>query len=563
MSLRIRDNIKDRVRYRWQDLPWKKIEKKVFKLQKRIYQASCRGNVKLVHRLQRLLSKSFYAKCLAVRRVTQDNQGKKTSGIDGVRCLTPKQRLQMVGELRLTHRALPVRRTWIKKPGKDEKRPLGIPIMLDRATQALVKLMLEPEWEAKFEATSYGFRPGRCCHDAIEAIFKNIRLRPKYVLDADIEKCFDRIDHEALTKKMNTTPCITRQIKAWLKAGAIDKKRFLPTEEGTPQGGVISPLLANIALHGMEEAIQKVSKEAKIIRYADDLVILHADRETILNIKESLTKWLRGIGLNFKGTKTRVTHTREIIEQKQPGFDFLGFTIHQYKVGKRRSGKSTDGKMIGFKTIIKTSKEKIKTHWQRIRETVKKYKNAKQEELIEKLNPVIRGWCNYQSTQCNRKLFEKLDVRMYKRLKSWAKRRHSNKSWEWIKRRYWKKVRNDNWVFGTEKKSLIKYGDTKIRRHIMVKGNRSPFDGDFTYWATRLGKYPGIGETLAKLLKAQNGRCNYCGLYFMDGDLMEKDHITSKEKGGKSSHENRQLLHRHCHDKKTSEDRSRCTDDNS
>src|SRR5919199_2465178 len=190
----------------WRSIDWRKLEKRVYKLQKRIYQASSRGDVKAIRRLQKTLMKSWSARCLAVRRVTQDNQGKKTAGVDGLKSLAPKQRLELVNKLHLGTKASPTRRVWIPKPGKDEKRPLGIPTMNDRALQALVKLALEPEWEARFEANSYGFRPGRSCHDAIGAIFNSIRFKAKYVLDADIAKCFDRINQEKLLRKLNTYP---------------------------------------------------------------------------------------------------------------------------------------------------------------------------------------------------------------------------------------------------------------------------------------------------------------------------------------------------------------------
>jgi len=272
----------------WNQVNWRKLERKIYKLQKRIYRASQRGDVKTVRGLQKMLMNSWSARALSVRRVSQDNQGKKTAGVDGLKSLTPKQRLTLICELNMGYKVSPTRRVWIPKPGTEEKRPLGIPTMKDRALQSLVNLALEPEWEAKFESNSYGFRPGRSCHDAIEAIYIAINQKAKYVLDADIAKCFDRIDHEALLNKLNTFPTIRRQIRAWLKAGVMDNKQYFDTSEGTPQGGVISPLLANIALHGLEERIKQAFpkmthtmretwyhkkgtdfKSPQIIRYAD------------------------------------------------------------------------------------------------------------------------------------------------------------------------------------------------------------------------------------------------------------------------------------------------------
>jgi RNA-directed DNA polymerase len=243
----------------WATLNWRKLEANVARLQRRIYQAKRCGDMRRVHNLQRLLLRSYSARCLAVRRVTQDNRGKKTAGINGVKDVSPITRMTYVYLLRhLKHTASPVRRVYIPKPNNaTEKRPLGIPTMLDRAYQALVKLALEPEWEAVFEANSYGFRPGRSCHDAIEAIFNSICRQPKYVLDAGIEKCFDRINHEALLTKVNTIQPVTHLLRAWLKAGVIEEGRFFESEAGTPQGGVISPLLANIALHGLEAHLKQ------------------------------------------------------------------------------------------------------------------------------------------------------------------------------------------------------------------------------------------------------------------------------------------------------------------
>ena len=322
----------------WRSINWRKLEKRVYKLQKRIYRASQRGDLKAVRRLQKILMKSWSARALAVRRVTQDNTGKKTAGVDGIKSLSPEARLKLVNKLKLGSKVRPTRRVWIPKPGTEEKRPLGIPTMEDRALQSLVKLALEPEWEARFEPNSYGFRPGRSCQDAIGAIFNCIRYKNKYVLDADIAKCFDKIDHEALLRKLNTSPTIRRQVRAWLKAGVMDGKQLFPTSEGTPQGGVISPLLANIALHGMEERIKRefpkrdtsikgkriTYNAAQLIRYADDFVILHEDLTVVQRCRDIISEWLKDMGLELKPSKTRLVHTLIQVDGQSPGFNFLG-----------------------------------------------------------------------------------------------------------------------------------------------------------------------------------------------------------------------------------------------
>src|SRR6266446_2799886 len=248
--------------------------------------------------------------------------------------LTPTQRLTLAQTLTLGDKAAPVRRVWIPKPGSNDIRPLGIPTIHDRALQAVAHSVLEPEWEARFTPNSYGFRPGRSCHDAIEALFTIIGHKAKYVLDADIEKCFDRIDHAAVLKKINTSPRLRRQVTGGLKAGVYDAGQWFPTEEGTMPGGTISPFMANMALHGLETIISKRFprsgsrgfQEPKIVVYADDLVILHEDRQIVMPCQDVVAEWLQDMGLRLKPSKTRITHTLRETEET-PGFDFLGFHI--------------------------------------------------------------------------------------------------------------------------------------------------------------------------------------------------------------------------------------------
>jgi RNA-directed DNA polymerase len=554
----------------WNSVNWRKLEKTVFKLQKRIFRASQSGNSKKVRRLQKTLARSWSAKMLAVRKISQDNRGKKTAGVDGVKSLTPKQRIALVSKLRLTGKAKPTRRVWIPKPGIKEKRPLGIPTMFDRALQALVKMTIEPEWEARFETNSYGFRPGRSAHDAIEAIYQSIGKKDKYVLDADIAKCFDKINHEALLRKINTYPSLRKQIRAWLKCGVLDEG-FNATEEGTPQGAVISPLLANIALHGMEERVKLYAETFKgykrdnrqalsLIRYADDFVILHKDIDVIRKCQKILSQWLAEIGLELKPSKTRITHTLNRIGDEPPGFDFLGFNIRQYKVGKYQTGTTSQGKPLGFKTLIRPSKKSIKNHHQALKKVVQLHKVSTQPALIDDLNPKIWGWAHYFSGVVSKECFSALDQLLYFQLVKWAVRRHPNKNKSWVASKYWHRVGTRNWVFAHQynqqiRETLLNHADMPIVRHIKVKGEASPFDGKLIYWSIRKGKHPELPLRIAKLLKRQKGKCTHCGLMFRDGDVMEIDHIIPKSIGGKDVYDNLQLLHRHCHDVKSAYDR--------
>ncbi|MEH2378357.1 MAG: group II intron reverse transcriptase/maturase [Nostoc sp.] len=494
----------------------------------------------------------------------------------------PKARLELAGQLKLTGKSKPTRRVWIPKPGKEEKRPLGIPTMYDRALQAVAKATLEPEWEAIFEPNSYGFRPGRSCHDAIKQIKNCIQIKAKYALDADIARCFDRINHEALLQKLNIKGKVRRQIKAWLKSGVIDSGAFSATSEGTPQGGIVSPLLANIALHGMEERIKQefpmmplTGRETwfhkkgtsfrtpNVIRYADDFVILHENKAVVQRCRKIISEWLAGIGLELKPEKTRLTHTfnPELSEDGKAGFDFLGHHIQQYPAGKYRSNIDAQGKILGFNTLITPSAKASKAHQEEIKRIITKHRSSPQAVLIKDLNPVIRGWTSYFSNSDVKTVGElsKQDYLTYLKLRRWAKRRCGNINDGHIK--YWTSIDSDNWVFATREGyanplRLLKHRETSCSStdYVKVKGDKSPYDGDTVYWSKRLGTHPQMPNRKAKLLKLQLGKCPWCGLSFQEWDVLEVDHITPRAIGGKDEYKNLQLLHRHCHDEKTALD---------
>ncbi len=535
----------------WQDIPWKKVQRHVFRLQKRMYRATPRGDVRTVRKLQNLLSKSWYARLLAVRRVTQDNRGKHTAGIDGVKSLPPPQRWQLARELRLDGKATPLRRTWIPKRGSPEKRPLGIPTQHERARQTLVRQALEPEWEAKLAPHTYGFRPGRSCWDAIAAVFHRIKFRPQYMLNVDIAKCFDRIDHQALLAKLQAPSGIRRQVRAWLRSGIMEDDVFSPTTAGTPQGGRVSPLLALIALHGMDTAITQVYPEARVIAYADDCMVLHEDRSVLEHCQHLFMTWLAEIGLTLNVTKTHIRHT---LEGDQPGMDCLGFHIRQYRVGIHQSGKRPRShQRLGFKTLITPAKTNVKAHLAELGRIIRSGRAWPQAALIRQLNPKIRGWANYYRTWVSQATFSRVDHLTWVKLRHWARRRHPNASAGWVYDRYWPR-RDSRRVFATPATPqgqvyLTSHREVPSLWHAKVAGNRSPYDGDWVYWSTRRGRDPTVGPRLATLLKRQGGRCAYCGLFFQHDDQLEVDHISGHRRDSRYS--NLQALHGHCHDAKT------------
>ena len=402
------------------------------------------------------------------------------------------------------------------------------------------------------------------------------------MLDADIAKCFDRINHEALLLKLNIKGKVRQQIKSWLKSGVIDQGVFTATSEGTPQGGVISPLLANIALHGLEHRIKQefpymshTGKETwfhkkgtyfavpDIIRYADDFVILHEDKAVVQRCREIISEWLIGIGLELKPEKTRLTHTfnPELSEDGAAGFDFLSHHIQQYPAGKYRSNRNTHGEVLGFNTLITPSKKASKVHSEEVGRIITKHRSSPQAVLIKDLNPVIRGWASFYSNSDAATVGElsKQDYLTYLKLRQWGKRRCGNSKDGHDK--YWTSIDGDNWVFATSQGKanplrLLKHKDTACSstNYVKVKSDKSPYDGDLIYWSSRLGTHPEMPNRKAKLLKLQLGKCPWCGLNFLDWDVLEADHITPRTIGGKDEYKNLQLLHRHCHDEKTALD---------
>jgi RNA-directed DNA polymerase len=516
-------------------------------------QATQRGEGRTVRTLQNLLSKSWYARLLAVRRVTQDNRGRHTAGIDGKKSLTPPQRWRLAQELRLDGKATPLRRLWIPKRGTSDKRPLGMPTLHERARQTLVRQVLEPEWEAKLSAHFYGFRPGRSCWDAIGAVFNHIKFRPQHLLKVDISKCFDRIDHAALLAKLHAPSGIRRQIRAWLRSGIMEADTFSPTTAGTPQGGSISPLLALIALHGIEDAVLQVHPKARVIAYADDCLVLHPDRSVLEHCQHLLSEWLAGMGLTLNTSKTRIGHT---LEGDQPGVDFLGCHIRQHRVGKHQSGKGPGGhQRLGFKTLIRPAKDNVKDHLAEIGRMIRQGQNWPQAAFIQKLNPTIRGWANYYRTWVCQATLSRLDYLTWEKLRHWAYRRHPHTSTRWIYDRYWRR-QGSGIVFATPRTPdgqvwLTNHSEIPSMFYAKVAGNRSPYDGDWVYWSRRRGHYPTVKTRVATLLKRQSGRCAYCGQYFQHDDQLEVDHINGDRRNAR--YQNLQAMHGHCHDAKTRE----------
>src|SRR6266496_1420188 len=532
----------------WNTIDWKKTNRTVRNLRQRIFRATQEGNLKKVRSLQKLMLKSYSNRLVSVRRVAQINAGKNTPGVDKLVMKTPAARGRMVDALAhyTLWQAKPARRVYIPK-ANNKLRPLGIPVIMDRCLQAMIKNALEPSWEARFEGTSYGFRPGRSCHDAIEKIYRLARpnLTKKWVLDADIRGAYDHIAHDYLLKTIGPVPG-KELIKQWLKAGYVEHGTFHATEQGTPQGGVVSPLLANIALHGMEKVIGvkydyqgKLIGKRAVVRYADDFVCFCETREDAERVRQILVEWLAERGLTLSEEKTRIAHLTE-------GFDFLGFNVRHYPAPQTSR--------TGWKLLIKPSKESVHDVQKKLKDQWHKAQGSNVQSVLAKLNPIIRGWANYFRTAVAKEIFSKLDSWMFYKADRYTRWMHPNKPKNWRHRKYWGRFhldRLDPWVFGDKQTGcyLLKFSWFPIERHTLVKGRSSPDDPSLKdYWMKRqAAKARDLTFSKQKLAKRQKGRCLECGESLFNEEEIQVHHRLAKSQGGKDSYSNLALVHLLCH----------------
>jgi len=531
----------------WHAINWQTTNQEVRRLQARIVKAQQEGRWGKVKALQYLLTHSFSGKALAVKRVTE-NQGKRTPGVDGEIWKTPQKKAEAIETLKQRgYHPRPLRRIYIPK-SNGSKRPLGIPTMKDRAMQALYLLALDPIAEVQADPNSYGLRKERSTADAIgqcHTVLSN-RAGAEWILEGDIKACFDKINHEWLLAHIPMDKSILRK---WLKAGFIEKRVLKVTEEGTPQGGICSPVLANLALDGLEAKLREkypkasnASRKAKanLVRYADDFIITGSSKELLENeIKPLVEQFMEERGLELSEEKTHITHITT-------GFDFLGQNIREYKDGK---------------VLVKPSKKNVKTFLRNIRKLIKENAQATAGNLIMQLNPQVRGWANYHRHVSSKQTFVRVDDAIFRGLWQWAKRRHPKKPEKWVKEKYFHPVGERNWVFsgavegedGTVRKVQLFYAHTvPIERHTKIKGEANPYDPAWEmYFEERLGvkmvhNLKGKRQ-LIYLWKEQNGLCPVCHQKITKLTGWNNHHLVRRGDGGTDRQENRVLLHPNCH----------------
>jgi RNA-directed DNA polymerase len=528
----------------WDGISWADVRRQVSRLQARIVKATQDGRHNKVKALQWLLTHSFCGKALAVKRVTE-NKGKNTPGVDKVTWKIPVAKTNAIASMkRRGYSPLPLRRVLIpKKNGKT--RPLGIPVMKCRAMQALHLLALAPVAETTADLNSYGFRPERATADAGGQCFISLARKncAEWVLEADIQGCFDNISHDWMVANIPTDKVI---LKKWLKAGYVYQNELYPTEAGTPQGGIISPVLANMTLDGLEAMLAEKLPKAKrmglkmnMVRYADDFIITGNSKEWLeQEVKPAVVEFLAERGLALSPEKTKITHVRD-------GFDFLGWNIRKY-----------DGKLL-----MKPSKANVKAHLDKIREVIRGNKATKQENLIRLLNPVLRGWANYHSHVVAKKTFSRVDKCVWSMLWRWAVRRHPNKGARWVKEKYFKTRGTRNWVFAaTEEKedgtrrevTLLKESDTPIQRHVKIKADANPHDPQWepyfeSRWGKKMLRSSRGRRKLYRVWLRQEGKCPTCQDPITKSTPWDARHIVKKTVGGTDAASNLQMHHFNCH----------------
>jgi RNA-directed DNA polymerase len=562
----------------WDTLDWRTHEDNVARLRRRIFTATREQDWATVRSLQKMTLRSWSNTLLRVRQVTQRNAGRRTAGIDGEVALSSPERAEMavrVHRSRSSWDPLPVRRVYVPKANNRAKlRPLGIPVIMDRCHQQRVRNALEPEWEARFEPRSYGFRPGRGCADAIGSLYVTLngpQAQRVWILDADLAAAFDRLSHDHILAQLGGFPA-RALIAGWLKAGVFERgKGFAPTEEGTPQGGVISPLLLNVALHGLEEAAgvrydgrgKAIKSTPILVRYADDLAVCCHTQRQAEQVKAQLVDWLAPRGLAFNEDKTRVVNLED------EGCDFLGFHLRRYRRGNRPA-----------KLLITPSPKAVRRIRHRIADELRKARGSNAMAVIARLNPIIRGWAAYYRGVVSSKVFNTLDSHVWGLAYRWACRSHPNKPKKWITRRYFgrfNKFRNDQWVFGARDQvlndrgdiaHLIKFSWTPIVRHQLVAGRVSPDDPDLVdYWAARRRRVkPPLDNYNLNLLAKQDGRCPLCGDHLLVPDqppqsprewerwwlgvvrrAIAADYLTHHGRDGTADANRTRLVHTSCH----------------
>ncbi len=531
----------------WDQVDWPIVHRRVRGLQIRIAKATRDRDWRRVKALQRFLVNSYSAKALAVKRVSE-NDGKRTPGVDGEIWTTPEAKWRAIQ--RLDSRGLrpqPLRRVYIPKRGSTTKnRPLGIPVMIDRAQQALHLQGLEPVAETRADPHSYGFRRGRGTHDAIARVFNLLarKVSASWILEGDIRGCFDNFGHGWLESHI---PMDTKVLSGWLKAGYVESGKLFPTEAGTPQGGIASPTIANIALDGLEAMLtERFGSTAKsihqfrvrLVRYADDFIITGTSKELLeQEIKPCVEAFLAERGLELSQAKTKITHISE-------GFDFLGQNVRKY-----------DGKLL-----IKPSAENVKAFLDKIRDTIRANRSAKQDTLIDLLNPMIRGWANYHRHVVAKRTYSAVGTHIWQALWRWARRRHPNKSCGWVRQKYFRSIDHRHWVFAAAIRgyngeprilSLFSATDTRVVRHVRVKSDANPFDPVWdSYFAqrnrSRMLQRLQDRSFPKRLWQQQEHKCPVCDQLIADEDPWLIRPVIPFKAGGTRSLANMKMLHSSC-----------------